>query len=79
VIGQEAENTYAMGELVDEIRACYLARELGVPTSEDSTNHVAYLGHWLRAMRSDSRLSFQALAQTSQAAEETKPKAARAG
>ncbi len=28
---KEKENTYALGELVAEIGACYLARELGVP------------------------------------------------
>src|SRR3954465_10066192 len=52
---KEADNTYAMGELVAEIGACYLARELGVPASENVTNHVAYLAHWLRAMKDDSR------------------------
>jgi len=66
---KEAENTYAMGELVAEIGACYLARELGVPASENLTNHVAYLGHWLKAMRDDSRFIFTASAQASKAAD----------
>lgn len=66
---KEAENTYAMGELVAEIGACYLARELGVPASENLTNHVAYLGHWLKAMKSDPKFIFQASAQASRAAD----------
>lgn len=66
---KEAENTYAMGELVAEIGACYLARELGVPASENLTNHVAYLGHWLKAMRDDTRFIFQASTLASKAAD----------
>jgi len=66
---REAENTYAMGELVAEIGACYLARELGVPASEGLSNHVAYLGHWLKAMKNDPRFIFQASAQASRAAD----------
>lgn len=66
---KEAENSYAMGELVAEIGACYLARELGVPASENLTNHVAYLSHWLRAMRDDPRFIFTASAQGSKAAD----------
>ena len=30
---KESDNSYAMGELIAEIGACYLARELGVPAS----------------------------------------------
>lgn len=66
---KEAENTYAMGELVAEIGACYLARELGVPAFEGLSNHVAYLGHWLKAMKNDHRFIFQASAQASRAAD----------
>lgn len=66
---QEAENTYALGELVAEIGACYLTRELGVPTSESLTNHVAYLSHWIKAMRNDPRFIFTASAQASKAAD----------
>lgn len=66
---KEAENTYAMGELVAEIGACYMARELGVPAYEGLSNHVAYLGHWLKAMRNDHRFIFTASAQASKAAD----------
>ena len=50
---KEADNSYAIGELVAEIGACYMARELGVPASENLTNHVAYLANWLKAMKDD--------------------------
>jgi len=66
---KEKENTYAMGELVAEIGACYLGRELGVPASDNLGNHVAYLGHWLRAMKSDPRFIFTASAQAGRAAD----------
>jgi antirestriction protein ArdC len=58
-----------MGELVAEIGACYLARELGVPASENLGNHVAYLANWLKAMKSDPRFIFVASAQASKAAD----------
>lgn len=66
---KESENTYAMGELVAEIGACYVARELGVPASDNLANHVAYLANWLKAMRSDPRFIFTASAQASKAAD----------
>jgi antirestriction protein ArdC len=66
---KEAENSYALGELVAEIGACYLARELGVPASENLGNHVAYLSNWLKAMKSDSRFIFTASSQASKAAD----------
>jgi antirestriction protein ArdC len=66
---KEKENTYAMGELVAEIGACYLARELGVPASDNLTNHVAYMANWLKAMRDDPRFIFTASAQASKAAD----------
>lgn len=66
---KEKENTYAMGELVAEIGACYLARELGVPASENLTNHIAYLANWLKAMKDDPRFIFTASSQASKAAD----------
>jgi antirestriction protein ArdC len=88
---REKDNIYALGELVAEIGACYLARELGVPASENLTNHIAYLANWLKAMKDDPRFIFQASAQASKAAdyllafsraqatEEIEPEAAMAG
>ena len=58
-----------MGELVAEIGACYLARELGVPASENLTNHVAYLANWLKAMKDDPKFIFTASSQASKAAD----------
>ena len=52
-----------------EIGACYLARELGVPASDNLTNHVAYLANWLKAMKDDPRFIFQASALASRAAD----------
>ena len=66
---KEKENTYALGELVAEIGSCYLCRELGVPASEDLTNHIAYLANWLQAMKNDPRFIFVASAQASKAAD----------
>ena len=66
---KEAENSYAMGELVAEIGACYLARELGVPASENLSNHVAYLANWLKAMKDDPKFIFTASSQASKAAD----------
>jgi antirestriction protein ArdC len=66
---KDKENTYALGELVAEIGSCYLCRELGVPASDDLSNHIAYVGNWLQAMRSDPRFIFMASAQASKAAD----------
>jgi antirestriction protein ArdC len=66
---KEADNSYAMGELVAEIGSCYLARELGVPASENLTNHVAYLANWLKAMKDDPKFIFTASSQASKAAD----------
>ena len=66
---KEQENTYALGELVAEIGSCFLCRELGVPASENLENHIAYVGNWLQAMRSDPRFIFTASAQASKAAD----------
>jgi antirestriction protein ArdC len=60
---------YAMGELIAELGACFLARELGVPCSENLTNHAAYLQNWIQAMEGDSRFIFSASSQASKAAD----------
>ena len=66
---KEKDHAYALGEFVAEIGACYLARELGVPASENLTNHVAYLANWLKAMKDDPKFIFVASAQASRAAD----------
>ncbi len=66
---EERGHCYALGELIAEIGACYLAQELGVPHAENLTNHVAYVGSWLRGMKEDARFIFQASAQASRGAD----------
>jgi len=66
---KEKENSYAMGELVAELGSTFITRELGVPASEDMTNHVAYLADWLKAMKNDPKFIFIASSQASKAAE----------
>ena len=58
---------YAAGELVAEIGGCFLAYELGLPTGESLTNHVAYLQSWLQAMQNDPKYIFKASASASKA------------
>jgi antirestriction protein ArdC len=62
------DNAYALGELIAELGGVFVSRELGVPASDDMTNHVAYLKNWLQAMKNDSRFIIQASAQASKAA-----------
>jgi antirestriction protein ArdC len=64
---KEKENTYQLGELVAEISSCYTCRELGVPASDDLSNHIAYVKSWLQAMKNDPRFIFMASAQASKA------------
>jgi antirestriction protein ArdC len=61
----QAENTYALGEMVAEIGSCLMMAELNLPTS--TANHAAYLKNWLDGMAGDSRFIFKAAAQSSKA------------
>jgi antirestriction protein ArdC len=63
----EKENTYALGELVAELGACYLMSELGIPLADTWANSASYLAHWLKAMNADPRFIFKATAQASRA------------
>ena len=65
----QAENTYALGELVAEIGSCFLMGELGLPTTSNLTNHAAYLESWLKGMNGDPKFIFRAAAQASKAVE----------
>ena len=60
---------YAEGELRAEIGACFLATALGVPTSDDLTNHTSYIQSWLQALESDPKFIFRASAAASKAAD----------
>lgn len=57
--------SYAMGELLAEMVGCMCCTELAIPQSEDVTNHVAYLGHWLRELQADNTLILKVAAAAS--------------
>lgn len=59
--------SYAEGELRAEIAGCFLMSELGVPQSNDLTNHFAYLENWLSALKNDSNFIFRASTAASKA------------
>jgi antirestriction protein ArdC len=53
-----SQHGYAMGELVAEISACYLASELGMPITLDQ--HAAYLRTWADGMKDSASFIFRA-------------------
>jgi antirestriction protein ArdC len=59
--------SYAMGELIAEMTACYLSNELRLPQSEEQGNHEAYLQSWLQAMENDPKWIFKAAKQADKA------------
>jgi len=61
------ENAYALGELVAELGASFLLAELGLPASENVEDCAAYLDHWLKAMKGDTKFIFRASATASKA------------
>jgi antirestriction protein ArdC len=65
---KDKDKSYALGELIAELGGVFVCRELGVPASDDMTNHIAYLKNWLQAMKNDPRFIFVASAQASKAA-----------
>jgi antirestriction protein ArdC len=62
------DNSYSIGELIAELGGVFVCRELDVPTSNDLSNHTAYLASWLKGMKGDSRFIISAAAQASKAA-----------
>lgn len=52
---------YAQEELVAELGAAFLAADLGL-SPEPRPEHAAYIDHWLRGLRNDTRYIFQAAA-----------------
>ena len=57
---------YAMEELVAELGAAYLCADLGL-TLKDREDHAAYIGSWLKVLRSDTRAIFTAAAHAQRA------------
>lgn len=46
----EEGNSYAMGELVAEMGACFLCSELGIPFAEGLDNHISYVQGWAKKL-----------------------------
>ena len=61
------KGSYALGELIAEIGACYLCAQLGVPCSDDLANHTAYLAVWLKELEDDPKVILKAASQASKA------------
>jgi antirestriction protein ArdC len=61
--------SYAEGELRAEIGACYAMSELGVPQSDDLSNHHAYVQDWLSALQRDPHYIFSASSAASKGAD----------
>jgi len=57
---------YAQEELVAELGAAFLAADLGL-SPEPRAEHAAYIDHWLRGLRNDTRYFFQATAHAQRA------------
>lgn len=62
------EDSHAMGELVAEMSACFVAKELCIPQSGDFVEqHTSYLAGWLTKLESDPKFIFKASTQASKA------------
>ncbi len=59
---------YAREELVAEIGAAFITADLDIE-NEPREDHAAYLAHWIKVMRGDSRAIFQAAALAQKAAD----------
>jgi len=52
--------SYALGELRAEMAAVFMSAEIGIPSSDRlSSNHAAYLDHWIKAMKEDHKVIFR--------------------
>ena len=58
---------YAREELVAEVGGCFLSAGVGVPQSDDLSNHAAYLHSWLTILGRDPTAIFTAAGQASAA------------
>lgn len=57
---------YAREELVAELGAAFLSADLAI-TPELRDDHATYIGHWLKALKDDTRLIFSAAAHAQRA------------
>ncbi len=63
------DKSYAEEELVAEMGSCFTLATLGVPQTDDISNHKAYVANWLEALNKDSRFIFRAASAASKAAD----------
>ena len=61
------DTNYAKEELRAELASVFLSAELGVP--HDPTNHAAYVGSWIKALKDDKNEIFRAAHDASAAAD----------
>jgi len=57
------DGSYAMGELIAEISACFIPPSVGLPVSDNMENHNRYLASWLEKMKDDPKFIFRAASQ----------------
>src|SRR5690606_32215090 len=65
--GAFGSEAYAIEELVAELGAAFLCADVGI-SSAPRADHAAYIGSWLKCLKSDNRAIFKAAAQASKAA-----------
>jgi antirestriction protein ArdC len=61
--------SYAMGELIAELGSSFACASVNIPSSDDLSNHTAYLASWLEHLENDRKFIFKAAAQASKATE----------
>jgi len=59
--------SYAVEELVAELGSAFLLAELGIPQSEDLSNAIGYLDHWVKVLQRDHTAIFTASSAASKA------------
>jgi antirestriction protein ArdC len=62
------DETYAAEELIAEMGSAFLCSDLGI-TPEAREDHAAYLAHWLKVLKADSRAIFTAASMAQRAAD----------
>ena len=62
------DDAYAAEELIAEMGSAFLCADLGI-TPETRDDHAAYLDHWLKVLKADSRAIFTAASQAQRAAD----------
>ena len=65
--GRFGSEAYAIEELVAELGAAFLCRDLGI-TPEPGADHACYIKNWLTVLKSDKKAIFTAASKASEAA-----------